>query len=62
MQTVAIAGFISGSIIYRMRCQNPAPSIAAASSSTTGISPTNPLRIRIVNGTMLLIYRMISPG
>ena len=40
MQTVAIAGFISGRTIVNSLCEKDAPSIAAASSSEIGISPT----------------------
>ena len=55
MQTVAIAGFISGRTIVNSLCEKDAPSIAAASSREIGISPTKFLRIRTVNGITVLI-------
>ena len=55
IQTVAIAGFISGKTTLNNLWTKLAPSMAAASSRETGISDAKFFKTNTVNGTTALI-------
>ncbi len=55
-------GAISGNVIRQNAPQREAPSIIAASSSSTGSAATNPRSVHTVNGSTNAMYVAISTG
>ena len=64
---MAISGRSSGSVMWRKRRHGPAPSIAAASSSSGGIACRPARKISIANGSprqtlgMMIAHSEFSP-
>ena len=61
IKQVTIVGFRSGMMILKNRLIGPAPSITAASSSSTGTETTKLRMVNTQNGIMALVNTIIIP-